>query len=106
MLMGSWVPKMTLARTYNDRYWPGKCWQGFNNHCQLEEGSATNLGLVTSKRGVRKCPSKESNPRKTSLRRPGIEPRSTAGKAAMLATTPPTLPCDWIDKIAGTNFQR
>ena len=41
----------------------------------------------------------------TSLRRPGIEPRSTAWKAAMLATTPPTLPYNEIDNIASRDFQ-
>ena len=47
----------------------------------------------------------ESKSQKTSLRRPGIEPRSTAWKAAMLATTPPTLPYDQVDNIAGRDFQ-
>ena len=39
------------------------------------------------------------------MRRLGIEPSSTAWKAAMLATTPPTLPCDRIDKKSGRDFQ-
>ena len=47
----------------------------------------------------------ESKSQKTSLRRPGIEPRSTAWKAAMLATTPPTLPYNQVDNIASRDFQ-
>ena len=47
----------------------------------------------------------ESKTQETSLRRPGIEPRSTAWRAALLATTPPTLPYSPVDNIASILFQ-
>ena len=62
------------------------------------------LGLMTSTRGDTRSLWINSKPPETSLRRPGIEPRSTAWKAAMHATTPSTLLYDRIDKKAGRDF--